>query len=114
MSEIIRLYTESGDFCKKTEIEKEIEEIKHSDFGTSFEVIATYVTRVDNLNVLVELQVPTMFSEDFGTEMVAYTFDGELEDYMADVELQAKVFNEDWETAVEQMRNFANEVVKDD
>jgi hypothetical protein len=118
MKEILKLYTESGDFNNKTEIQNEIDLIKQSNYGTSFEVLAIYVTRLNNCNVLVEIQVPTLFSiaECGHTEiiMAAYSFDGELEDYSADNELSYKTFNEQWETAADQMRKLANEVATND
>lgn len=118
MKEILKLYTKSGNFYNKKEIQNEINLINQSDYGTTFEVIATYVTRVNGINILVEIQVPTLFSivECGHTEIVmaAYSFDGELEDYSADIELSYNIFNEQWETAVEQMKKLANEVATND
>ena len=68
------------------------------------------------MNILVELQVSTKWCRDNGVDdyidIVAYEFDGELEDYGADVELETISFNGNWKTAIEQMKNLAMKVME--
>lgn len=113
MKEIIKVYLKSGSFDNEKEIKDVVSKIMESDDGFSFEVIARYVCNLKGINILVEIQVPTLFLVNCGhseIEMVAYTFDGDMEDFIAESELQSKEFDCNWETAVEQMKQFAYEV----
>ena len=44
---------------------------------------------------------------DDSIDIVAYEFEGDLEDYIADVELDTVDFNGNWKTAIEQMKQLA-------
>jgi hypothetical protein len=113
MKEIVEIYLKSGTFGNKEEISRAINEIMQSDDGWNFEVIARYVCNLEGMNILVEIQVPTLMPGNCGhseIEMVAYTYDGEMEDFMAESELESKEFDGQWETAIEQMKFFAYEV----
>lgn len=117
MREIIEIYTKSKTFNNIAEIMKEVERIRTKVDMTSFEEIARYVCEEPNgKNILVELQVSTKWCRDNDVDdyidIVAYEFDGELEDYMADVELETIAFNGNWKTAIEQMKNLAMEVME--
>ena len=118
MREIIEIYTKSKTFNNISEIMKEVEQIRTKMDIVSFEEIARYVCENPNgKNILVELQVSTKWCRDNGIDdyidIVAYEFDGELEDYTAEVELETISFNGNWKTAIEQMKNLAMEVMKD-
>lgn len=113
VKEITEIYTKSGNFNDKNEIQKTIKNIMQTDDGWTFDVIARYVCNLNGMNILVEIQVPQLFSVDCGhseIEMVAYTYDGDMEGFMAEIELESREFNGQWETAVNQMKNFACEV----
>ena len=118
MREIIEIYTKSKTFNNISEIMKEVERIRTKVDMTSFEEMARYVCEEPNgKNILVELQVSTKWCRDNGIDdyidIVAYEFDGELEDYMASIELETISFNGNWKTAIEQMKNLAMEVIED-
>lgn len=61
-----------------------------------------------------ELQVSTKWCRDNDIDdyidIVAYEFEGELENFIADVELDSISFNGNWKTAIEQMKHFAMQV----
>ena len=116
MKEIIEIYTKSKTFNNISEIMKEIERIRTKVDIVNFEEMARYVCENPNgKNILVELQVSTKWCRDNDVDdyidIVAYEFDGELEDYMADVELETIAFNGNWKTAIEQMKNLAMNVM---
>lgn len=115
MNEIIEIYTKSKTFDNLSEIMEEINRIRNEITNFSFVELARYVCDEPNgKKILVELQVSTKWcrDNDIGDyiELVAYEFEGELPDYSADIELETIEFNEDWETAIEQMRKLAMEV----
>ena len=117
MKEIIEIYTKSKTFDNISEIMREVERIRTKVDITSFEEMARYICENPNgKNILVELQVSTKWcrDNDIGDfiEIVAYEFDGELEDYIADVELATEKFNGNWKTAIEQMKNLAVSVME--
>lgn len=117
MREIIEIYTKSKTFNNIAEIMKEVERIRTKVDMTSFEEMARYVCEEPNgKNILVELQVSTKWCRDNDIadyiDIVAYEFDGELEDYTADVELETIAFNGNWKTAIEQMKNLAMSVME--
>lgn len=117
MREIIEIYTKSKTFDNISEIMKEVNRIRTKVDITSFEEMARYVCKEPNgKNILVELQVSTKWCRDNDIDdyidIVAYEFDGELEDYTADVELETVAFNGNWKTAIEQMRNLAMKVME--
>ena len=117
MKEIIEIYTKSKTFNNISEIMKEVERIRTKVDITSFEEMARYVCEEPNgKNILVELQVSTKWCRDNDVDdyidIVAYEFDGELEDYSADVELETIAFNGNWKTAIEQMKNLALKVME--
>lgn len=117
MKEIIEIYTKSKTFNNISEIMKEVNRIRTKVDLTSFEEMARYVCEESNgKNILVELQVSTKWCRDNNIDdyidIVAYEFDGELEDYSADVELKTIAFNGNWKTAIEQMKNLAMEVME--
>lgn len=98
MKEILLLHTKSGDFNNKSEILEEIKMIKTQSSGYNFDVLVTYVVNIKGKNILVELQVPTLDAIKIGAdniEMVAYSFDGELNEYSADYEICSAIVNED-------------------
>ena len=104
-------------FNNISEIMKEVNRIRTKVDLTSFEEMARYVCEEPNgNNILVELQVSTKWCRDNGVDdyidIVAYEFDGELEDYGADVELETISFNGNWKTAIEQMKNLAMKVME--
>ena len=112
MKEIIEIYTKSKTFNKISEIMKEMERIRKKVDWCSFETMARYVCEEPNgKNILVELQVSTKWCRDNKVgdyiHIVAYEFDGDLEDYIADVELDTVDFNGNWKTAIEQMKQLA-------
>ena len=112
MREIIEIYTKSKTFNNISEIMKEVNRIRTKEIYTSFEEMARYVCEgTNNKNILVELQVSTKWCRDNDIkdtiEIVAYEFDGELEDYSADNEIGTIKFNNNWKTAIDQMRDFA-------
>lgn len=115
MNEIIEIYTKSKTFDNISEITEEVNRIRNEVTNFSFVELARYVCDEPNgKKILVELQVSTKWcrDNDIGDyiELVAYEFEGELPDYSADVELETIEFNEDWKTAIEQMRKLAMEV----
>lgn len=117
MKEIIEIYTKSKTFDNIAEIMKEVERIRLKVDMTSFEEMARYVCENPNgKNILVELQVSTKWCRnnkiDDYIDIVAYEFDGELENYTANIELKTIDFNGNWKTAIEQMKNLAMEVMK--
>ena len=117
MKEIIEIYTKSKTFNNMSEILNSLERIRHKVDWCSFEEIARYICENPNgKNILVELQVSTKWCRDNNVDdyinIVAYEFDGALEDYTAHVELETISFNGNWETAIEQMKNLATEVIK--
>lgn len=117
MKEIIEIYTKSKTFDNISEIMKEVTRIRNKVDMTSFEEMARYVCQTPNgKNILVELQVSTKWCRDNGIDdfidIVAYEFDGDIEDYMADVELDTVKFNGNWKTAIEQMKQLAISVSK--
>lgn len=117
MREIIEIYTKSKTFNNISEIMKEVSRIRTKVDITSFEEMARYVCENPNgKNILVELQVSTKWCRDNDVDdfidIVAYEFDGELEDYMADFELETIAFNGNWKTAIEQMRSLAIKVME--
>lgn len=117
MKEIIEIYTKSKTFNNISEIMKEVNRIRTKVDIVSFEEMARYVCENPNgKNILVELQVSTKWCRDNDVgdyiDIVAYEFDGELEDYMAEVELKTIPFNNNWKTAIEQMKNLAMEVME--
>ena len=115
MKEIVEIYTKSKTFNKIGEIMKEVNEIRNKVDDFSFIEMARYVCENTNgKNILVELQVSSWWCrkhniDDF-IDIVAYEFEGELENYSADVELETISFNGNWKTAIEQMRNLAIKV----
>jgi hypothetical protein len=118
MEEIVEIYTNSKSFNSVDEIIKEVERIRTKNDIKSFEEIARYVCRAtENKNILVELQVSTKWCRDNGVDdyvdIVAYEFEGNLEDYMAYNELSTVKFNGNWQTAIEQMKQLAMEVIED-
>lgn len=115
MNEIIEIYTKSKTFNDINEIMTAVNEIRTEVDDFNFIEIARYVCEnPDGKNILVELQVSTKWCRDNDIDdyidIVAYEFDGELEDYMAEVELETISFNGDWETAIEQMKDLAMKV----
>lgn len=117
MREIIEIYTKSKTFNNISEIMKEVSRIRKEVELVSFVELARYVCENPNgKNILVELQVSTKWCRDNDVgdyiDIVAYEFDGELEDYMAEVELKTISFNNNWKTAIEQMKNLAMEVME--
>ncbi len=118
MKEIIEIYLESGTFDNIGEIMNEVDRIRTEVDLVSFVEIARYVCENPNgKNILVELQVSTKWCRDNDVEdyidIVAYEFDGELEDYIAEAELETISFNGDWNTAIEQMKHLACEVANE-
>lgn len=116
MREIIGIYTKSGTFNNIREIMKEVSRIRHKVDMTSFEEMARYVCEGPNgKNILVELQVSTKWCRDNDVDdyidIVAYEFEGELEDYTADVELETIRFNGCWKSAIKQMKKLAMKFV---
>lgn len=115
MREIIEIYTNSGTFDNAGEIAKEVERIRKYVDITVFEELARYICENPNgRNILVELQVSTKWhrdncGDDF-IEIVAYEFNGELDEYMAETELETVSFNGDWKTAIFQMKALAEKV----
>ena len=112
MKEIIEIYTKSKTFNNISEIMKEVERIRTKVDIVNFEEMARYVCENPNgKNILVELQVSTKWCRDNDIDdyidIVAYEFDGELENYMAEIELDTIAFNGNWKTAIEQMKNLA-------
>lgn len=115
MREIIEIYTKSKTFNNISEIMKEVNRIRTKVDITSFEEIARYVCEEPNgKNILVELQVSTKWCRDNDIDdcidIVAYEFEGNLEDYTADVELDTVKFNGNWKTAIDQMKQLAIKV----
>ena len=115
MREIIEIYTKSKTFNNISEIMKEVNRIRTKIDITSFEEMARYVCEESNgKNILVELQVSTKWCRDNDIDdyidIVAYEFEGELENFTADVELGSIPFNGNWKTAIEQMKHLAMEV----
>ena len=117
MREIIEIYTKSKTFNNISEIMKEVNRIRTKVDNFTFEEMARYVCENPNgKNILVELQVSTKWCRDNDVDdyidIVAYEFDGELENYMADFELDSIPFNNNWKTAIEQMKNLAMKVME--
>ena len=117
MKEIIEIYTKSKTFNNIAEIMKKVEQIRTKVDDFSFIEMARYVCEEPNgKNILVEFQVSTKWCRDNDIDdyidIVAYEFDGELEDYTADVELETISFNGNWKTAIEQMKNLAMDVME--
>lgn len=115
MKEIIEIYTKSKTFNNISEIMEEVCRIRTEVDFVSFEEMARYVCENPNgKNILVELQVSTKWCRDNDVDdyidIVAYEFDGELEDYMAEAELETISFDGDWKTAIDQMKCLACEV----
>ncbi len=118
MKEIIEIYLKSGTFDNIGEIMNEVDRIRTEVDLVSFVEIARYVYENPNgKNILVELQVSTKWCRDNDVDdyidIVAYEFDGELENYMAEEELETISFNGDWKTAIEQMKRLACEVANE-
>lgn len=116
MREIVEIYTKSGTLDDVEEILNEVAKIRTEFDWTSFEELARYVCEnPKGKNILVELQVSTKWCRenevDDYIDIVAYEFDGELEDYTAEEEIKTISFNGNWETAVEQMKKLAREVM---
>lgn len=116
MKEIIEIYTKSRTFNNISEIMKEVTHIRTKIDIVSFVEMARYVCENPNgKNILVELQVSTKWCRDNDVDdyidIVAYEFDGELEDYTAEIELETIPFNGNWKTAIEQMKNLAMEMM---
>ena len=112
VKEIIEIYTKSKTFNNISEIMKEVERIRTKVDWCSFEEMARYVCEEPNgKNILVELQVSTKWCRDNEVgdyiHIVAYEFEGDLEDYIADVELDTIDFDGNWKTAIEQMKQLA-------
>lgn len=117
MNEIIEIYTKSKSFNNIREIMKEVERIRTKVDIVSFEEMARYICENPNgKNILVELQVSTKWCRDNDIDdyidIVAYEFNGKLEDYMADVELATVTFDGNWKTAIEQMKNLAVKIME--
>lgn len=115
MKEIIEIYTKSKTFDNISEIMKEVTRIRNKVDMTSFEEMARYVCQTPNgKNILVELQVSTKWCRDNDVDdfidIVAYEFEGDIKDYMADMELETVKFNGNWKTAIEQMKQLAMSV----
>ena len=116
MKEIIEIYTKSESFNNISEIMKEVNRIRTKVNVTSFEEMARYICEGKNgKNILVELQVSTKWCRDNNIDdfidIVAYEFNSELEDYSADRELESIPFNNNWKTAIEQMKGLAMKVM---
>ena len=116
MKEIIEIYTKSKTFNNISEIMKEVARIRTKVDMTSFEEMARYICEnPSGKNILVELQVSTKWCRDNSIDdyidIVAYEFDGELDNYMAETELDSIPFNNNWKTAIEQMKNLAISVM---
>ena len=111
MKELLQIYTESKTLDNIEEIKKCVEDIQTKECGWNFEELARYCYQDDNgINTLVELQIPTkegIESGMTGIEMVAYEYDGDIEDFMADREVMSKDFNGDWSAVIEQMKEMA-------
>jgi hypothetical protein len=119
MKEIIEIYTESKTFSDEIEIAAEVSRIRNEVDLVSFVEMARYVCENPNgKNILVELQVSTKWCRDNDVDdyidIVAYEFDGELEDYVAEAELDTISFDGNWDTAVDQMKRLACEVMYND
>ena len=117
MKEIIEIYTKSKSFDNIREIMKELTKIRTKCNTTSFEVIARYIyTESNEKNILIELQVSTKWCRDNNIDdfidIVAYEFSGNLESYVADIELDRVSFNGNWKTAIKQMKQLAINVSK--
>lgn len=116
MNEIIEIYTKSKTFDNISEIMKEVTRIRTKVCMTSFEEMARYICEnPSGKNILVELHVSTKWCRDNDIDdyidIVAYEFDGELDNYMAETELDSVSFNNNWKTAIEQMKNLAISVM---
>ena len=112
MKEIIEIYTKSKTFNNIREIMKEMERIRKKVDWCPFEEMARYVCEEPNgKNILVELQVSTKWCRDNKVgdyiHIVAQEFEGDLEDYMGDVEVDTGDFDGNWKTAIEQMKQLA-------
>ena len=112
--EIIEIYTKSGTFNNIAEIMRMIQTIRSKCTLTNFEEVARYARKAKNgKGILVELQVSTKACRDNDCDdfidITAYEFDGELEEYYADRELDCVPFNGNWKTAIEQMKQLADD-----
>lgn len=112
MKEIIQIYTKSKTFNSIAEIMKELTRIRTKNDATSFEEIARYVCEGPNgKNILVELQVSTKWCRDNGIadyiDIVAYEFEGDVEAFSADTELETIQFKGSWKTAIKKMKQLA-------
>lgn len=117
MKEIIEIYTKSKTFNNISEIMKEVNRIRKEEDSTNFEVLARYACGdSDEKNILVELQVSTKWCRDNDIDdyidIVAYEFEGKVEDYMATTELETVPFNGNWKTAIDQMKALAVKVTE--
>ena len=104
MREIIEIYTKSKTFNNISEIMKEVNRIRTKVDATSFEEMARYVCEEPNGKWCRDNNI-----DDY-IDIVAYEFEGNLEDYTADVELDTIKFNGNWKTAIEQMKQLAMKV----
>lgn len=108
MQEIIEVYTPSKTF-NEYELLKEVEYISTQEVNLPYDVLARYaIPYKKGFNILVELQVSSKWCaehdiDDF-IDLVVYTYDGDLEDLSADIELEIVAFDENWNTLEEQMR----------
>lgn len=112
MKEIIEIYTKSKTFKNIGEIMREVTRIRTQIDATAFTEIARYICEGPNgKNILVELQVSTKWGRDNGLDdhidIAVYEFEGELENYSANVELETIHFNRIWKTAIKQMKRLA-------
>lgn len=110
LNEIVEIYTNSKTFDDIREIEEYIAEIR-TYTGYNYEEIARLAIKEPNgKNILVELQVSTKDMLDEGYEFVCigvYEYEGNLEDFSADEEIDTIDFDFDWKNAINTMRSLA-------
>lgn len=111
MKKLFEVYTNTGELDEES-VKQFIEETKQVK-DCNFEQIARYVYQDDNgKNILVECDIPTGNIKDNYIFITAYEFEGELEDYQAEIEITSEEFNGDWNSLEAFMRDMAETTIR--
>jgi len=107
MKELFEVYTENKETTKEAFLALK-EEYSHCT-AANWEQGARFVLQDDNgRNTLVELDFPTNTDVSDGQMwLCAYEFEGEMEDFSADIEAMSEIYNGDFSNVYEDMKTFA-------
>lgn len=110
MNKLFEVYTKSK---TTNELEKERKYYATTKTGCNYEIGARLCVEMENENILIELNFPTLDLEQLldgekgSVDMTAYSYTGELKDYNCECEIDCKDFIGNLEDAEQIMLDYA-------